>query len=480
MNLRARTALLALSSVLVVSSCGDGASPTSPSDPVTIEIQTLAEAIEGQAYSQQLLAAGGRGSYTWALAAGGLPAGLTLAPTGTISGTPVGAGTASFRVRATDSSGQSATADLSILVVQALAIHTLTLADGVVDQAYNAQLEAVGGKGTYSWSLVGGEAASWLTVSSNGTLSGTPVKGGASSLIVELADASGQQVTREFTLIVLGPLAVAEISLPAAVQGRAYAAQLVATGGDGAYTWRLDSGTLPTRIGLQSGGALTGAPSVAGTFAFTVQVSDGSDRTATRALSLTVERAPMIQTQSLPPANLGVVYSTQLIATGGTGAYRWSLTEGALPTGLSLSSAGAITGIASVQGSSTFTVQVADEASITDTKPFTIVVADIVRLTSGVTVTGLTGDAESERYYRIDVPGGATGLTVVISGGTGDADLYIRRGALPQQFAYDCRPLRQGNEETCTVSSPPAGQWYVLIRGFAAYAGLSLTATVAQ
>jgi hypothetical protein len=65
-----------------------------------------------------------------------------------------------------------------------------------------------------------------------------------------------------------------------------------------------------------------------------------------------------------------------------------------------------------------------------------------------------------------------------ISGGTGDADLFIRRGALPLEFTYDCRPLRQGNEETCTVTSPAEGYWYIMLRGHVDFAGVSLVATV--
>lgn len=71
-------------------------------------------------------------------------------------------------------------------------------------------------------------------------------------------------------------------------------------------------------------------------------------------------------------------------------------------------------------------------------------------------------------------------LTVGITGGTGDVDLYVRRGLLPEQFAYDCRPLRQGNQETCTFTSPAAGQWYIMLRGFAAYTGVQLVATVQE
>ena len=476
MNPTVRRALVVLSSLLVATSCGDNGDPTAPVDPISIQTESLADAIEGQGYGQQLEAVGGSGGYSWVLDAGSLPTGLTLSPTGMISGTPAVPGTSNLRVRATDSGGRSGTADLSMLVVQALAVHTWTLPDAEVGKDYAAQLQAVGGRGTVVWSLTG-EAASWLTVSSAGALSGTPMASGASTVTAAVADESGQQATRQLPLVVRAPLAVAAISLPAATQGRAYAAQLVATGGDGAYTWTLESGVLPTGVVLTGGGALTGTPADGGDFAFTVQVTDGVQRVATRPLSLTVERAPTIQTGSLPPGDVGEPYTAQLEATGGTGAYTWSVIDGALPDGLALSSSGAVSGTPTMVGSATFTVQVTDEAGATHSRTLAVVIAPIEALVNGVAVTGIGGEAGSIRYFAIEVPEGATQLTVATSGGTGDVDLYIRRGALPQEYAYDCRPFRPGNEETCTVTSPTAGYWYIMLRGYAAYADVRLVAS---
>jgi hypothetical protein len=272
-------------------------------------------------------------------------------------------------------------------------------------------------------------------------------------------------------------LAVAPITLPAATQGRAYAAQLVATGGDGVYTWSLQSGGLPTGVVLTTGGALAGTPTDSGAFTFTARVGDGAGRTAARSLTLTVQPAPSIQTSSLPAAEVGAAYAAQLVATGGTGAYTWSVTEGALPVGLTLSAGGAISGTPTAVGSTTFTVQVSDAAATSHSRAFTLVVTDVGALASGVPVTGLAGDSESARYYSVEVPAGATRLTVGISGGTGDVDLYVRHGALPMEYTYDCRPLRSGNDETCTFTPPAEGRWFIMLRGHAAYAGVSLVAS---
>jgi hypothetical protein len=278
----------------------------------------------------------------------------------------------------------------------------------------------------------------------------------------------------------LEPLDVAPIDLPAATQGRDYAAQLVATGGEGTYGWSVQSGTLPSGMALAVGGALTGTPRDGGTFTFTVRVTDGTGRVATRPLPLTVRQAPTVQTTSLPPAEIGAPYTAQLTATGGTGGYTWSVISGTLPAGLTLSTSGDVSGTPTTEGSASFTVQVVDEASATHTRAFTVVVADVGELVSGVPVTGLAGEAGSVRYYGIDVPTGTTQLTFSISGGTGDVDLYVRHDALPQELVYDCRPLRQGNEETCARTDPDTGRWYIMLRGYVTYAGVTLTATVTQ
>jgi serine protease len=94
-------------------------------------------------------------------------------------------------------------------------------------------------------------------------------------------------------------------------------------------------------------------------------------------------------------------------------------------------------------------------------------------LVNGVPVTGLSGGINSKQFWRIITPAGKT-LKIRTSGGTGDADLYVRFGARPTTSSYACRPYLIGNNETCTVSNTTAGEYYVMIRGYAAYSGVSL------
>ncbi|WP_251358185.1 S8 family serine peptidase [Kangiella sp. TOML190] len=97
-------------------------------------------------------------------------------------------------------------------------------------------------------------------------------------------------------------------------------------------------------------------------------------------------------------------------------------------------------------------------------------------LEKGVAQTGLSGATGSETFFTIDVPAGATNLSFTMSGGTGDADLYTRRGAKPTTSSYDCRPYKAGNSETCTVAAPAADTYHVMIRGYSAYSGVTLVA----
>jgi hypothetical protein len=98
-------------------------------------------------------------------------------------------------------------------------------------------------------------------------------------------------------------------------------------------------------------------------------------------------------------------------------------------------------------------------------------------MTNGQTLTGLSGATGSWSYFKITVPSGQTQLKVTMSGGTGDADLYVRLGSQPTSTTYNCRPYLTGNAETCTMASPAAGDWYIGLNAYAAFSGVSLNAT---
>ncbi|MCY1021720.1 M4 family metallopeptidase [Pyxidicoccus sp. MSG2] len=98
-------------------------------------------------------------------------------------------------------------------------------------------------------------------------------------------------------------------------------------------------------------------------------------------------------------------------------------------------------------------------------------------LTNGVPVTGISGATGSSKYYCIDVPA-SRASSYVMSGGTGDVDLYVRIGTAPTRTAYDCRPYLTGNSETCNSAPQTSNQRiYVMLYGYATYSGTSLKAT---
>ncbi len=101
----------------------------------------------------------------------------------------------------------------------------------------------------------------------------------------------------------------------------------------------------------------------------------------------------------------------------------------------------------------------------------------ITPLENNVSVNALSGVAGSELYFSIEVPAGKPELKITISGGTGDCDLYVKKAALPTTSDYDYRPFRLGNDETVTVENPTAGKWYIMLRGYSGYAGVTLKAT---
>ena len=162
------------------------------------------------------------------------------------------------------------------------------------------------------------------------------------------------------------PLTITTTSLAGGTQSVAYSQTLAATGGTQPYSWTLVSGSsLPAGLTLSSGGVISGTPTVQGTTSFTVQVTDASSpvQTTSAALSIAITgTAPLtITTTSLAGGTQSVAYSQTLAATGGTQPYSWTLVSGSsLPAGLTLSSGGVISGTPTVQGTTSFTVQVTD------------------------------------------------------------------------------------------------------------------------
>lgn len=97
-------------------------------------------------------------------------------------------------------------------------------------------------------------------------------------------------------------------------------------------------------------------------------------------------------------------------------------------------------------------------------------------LTNGVPVTNLSGATATEALYKIVVPANSQ-LNIATSGGTGDVDLYVKAGTIPTTTSYDCRPYKNGNNESCSITVTQAGTYHVMLRGYANYSGVQLSAS---
>ncbi len=95
-------------------------------------------------------------------------------------------------------------------------------------------------------------------------------------------------------------------------------------------------------------------------------------------------------------------------------------------------------------------------------------------LENGVTKSNLSGSTGQEDRYTMDVPAGASNLSFDMSGGSGDADLYVKFGSAPTTSSYDCRPYKNGNSESCPIANAQAGTYHVMVRAYSSYSGVNL------
>jgi hypothetical protein len=322
---------------------------------------TLETGIVGEAYpTLQLTATGGGGNYLWS--SNDLPAGMTLSADGVLAGTPLVAGPSDFSVTVVSDDGQSTTLFLSFQVEQPpLQITSTSPLTAVAGNLFSATLEAVGGGGGYSWTMDGTlpTGLGWA----DGTISGTAQQQETVTITVGVTSQDGQTTTKDFEIRVVdqnAPLTVETPSTPGGERGIYYSTQLEASGGDRNYTWSLAPGEeLPPGLTLASDGTISGTPTLAGSYTFTVEVQAGYGGTVPATYTIEIlDPALEMQTTELPEGHLiGTDYPpVELMATGGNEVYHWEIV-GSLPPGLALVD-GVIFGVPTVPGSYTFSVQV--------------------------------------------------------------------------------------------------------------------------
>src|SRR5262249_17044303 len=223
-------------------------------------------------------------------------------------------------------------------------ITTKSLPGATATKAYSTVLTAEGGPTPFTWTVTSGTLPIGVLLTPDGSLGGLPLLSGSSSFTVKVVARNGDSDTQPLTLQVADAPTITTSNLPAGQVGNSYSQTLHVNGGTAPYDWSITVGALPAGLTL-SGAQISRTPTTAGTSNFTVQVSDANAASATKPLSIAVASGPLsVTTTSLPGGQVGAAYSQALQASGGVDSYTWSINSGSLPSGLTLSSSGQITG----------------------------------------------------------------------------------------------------------------------------------------
>ena len=420
-RLRGAIAPLLASLVLLGSLAGCGGDSSSGPPALAVSTSSLPNGQVGASYSGALAATGGMAPYHWALASGALPAGLTLAASGTISGTPsVAANATAIDVRVTDSASpaQTTTRALSLTIAPpALVVTTQSLPTGEVGAAYAATLSAKGGTAPYRWSVKSGSLAAGLVLDASGSITGTPTATSVAPITFELQDSSSPVMTQTATLpvTVTAALAVTTTSVAAAQVGRVYTTTLAATGGTAPLTWSIAAGSLPAGLAITpSSGVITGTPTTAlNPNALTFTVTDSHVPAEQKSVNFNLPVAPSNISVAISPRATALTIgqtASLSVATNDPSGVTWSLSP----------AAGSFAPVQSVNGTSTTFTAPRRPGSYTITA--TSVTNPTVSSTMALGVTDLAGvfthrndtsrDGVNAQEYALTAGSGGTGGSV--------------------------------------------------------------------
>lgn len=448
---------------------------------------TLPTGYVGSNYSQQLAATGGSGTgYTWGVSSGSnLPVGLTLSPTGMLSGAPTATGTPSFNLMVTDSVGNTASATFTMTISPGVSVTAPTLASAYPGTSYtSAAFTASGGSGTgYTWSWA---AASGSTLPSGlslgnttGIISGTPVNTGGTSVtstvVVTASDSVGNMgsvtvsITIEATVTITTPA-----TLPAGTVSVAYSQTIAASGGSGTgYTWSTDAtGTTSLAsigLALAANGAVTGSSPTLGTATFTATVTDSQGHTGSATFTVAINNQLKINQTALPPGDQGSAYSQTLTASGGSGSgYTFSATNSNLASlGLALASNGTISGTPTANGTASFTANVKDSSNDTATQALTITIYVALSLPSPNPSSLPSGYTNVAYSGSVTGSGGSGGLSIAVTTALSPANGTLTTGVSGATVNVTGTPTTATTESfgvtlTDTTTSSTISQTYTI------------------
>jgi uncharacterized protein (TIGR03437 family) len=429
----------------------------------------------GSIVSHSFAASGGKIPYAWSGA--GLPAGFSLNPSsGSLNGAAAVPGNYSFQVQVTDS--QPVTAEIPVSFSVLGITTSSSLPNATTTTAYSLNFSAVGGSPPYSFSASG--VPGGMAFDGSGLLQGTPQTVGNYNLNVQVTDSVGLSVSSQFSLIVTGPPSPLNLSGGPLISGtvaKPYSLALQATGGAPPYTWSLLAGALPDEFTLSETGTIHGTSPKVGFSTFTVQVTDSSGGSVSAGFTLAIGPLPLTLSGggSFPNGIVGSDYPLQILAvSGGVAPYKFAVTSGALPDGLSFAD-GQFGGIPTSAGSFSFGITVTDAIENTASGSFQIIIKptqpDLILSSSSVPFSLTTGAvglptpaAITVRSsvilellnYSIVVTPPAPWLSVT-GGGTTPDSIVVQLNSAALSLASSNEPYRTSITVSCDAPSPCAG-----------------------
>lgn len=357
-------------------------------------------------------------SYTVTASPGGLSASGASAPIA-VGGLTVGQ-SYTFTVTATNAAG---TGNPSLPSNTAIAADAIVASPSSATVAYGTtspvplSISGIPTAVTIIGSPAHGQAA---VIGTAATYTPSPGYYGADSFSYQASDGNTTSATVTVSITVSPPTLVAlPASLAPATAGTAYTPTLSTSGGAAPYSYQV-IGTLPPGLSLSPAGVFGGTPTAANTYSFSVRVTDSStgDGPSSKDTAYTlVVNAPQLAfaLSSLPQSSTATDYTQRLQVSGGAAPYRFAVSAGALPTGLTLDNDGTFSGTPRGAGSYGFTVTVTDANGFTASQAYTLQVVEAVQQISAFLANPTAPVYSENGRFSVSASGGASGNAIVFA-----------------------------------------------------------------